>query len=100
LLADSGRALRGVDEQVPEVADRGEPQRVLVDDVIGDTDDAVLRVLGDDRVNRRRVVQDTRPCMAGEGLGRSALVEEAVAVEQLAPAFLVAWRGPATVAIT
>src|SRR5258706_4203785 len=95
LLANPRRASRGIDEQVPQVAGRGEPQRVLVDDVVGDADDAVLSILGDDRMERRCVIQDACPSVSGELLRAGTLVELAVAVEQLAPALLVPRRGPA-----
>jgi hypothetical protein len=95
LLADTGRALHGIHEQVPQVADRREPERVFVDDVVGDADDAVHSILGDDRMDGRCVIQDARPRVAGERLRERALVEQAVAVEQLAPALLVLRRGPA-----
>src|SRR6267154_5078733 len=66
-----------------------------MDDIVGDADDAVLSILGDDRMDGRRVIQDARPCVAGERLREGALVEQAVAVEQVAPALLVLRRGPA-----
>src|SRR5436190_12263828 len=35
LLANPCRASHGIDEQVAQIASRGEPQRVFVDDVVG-----------------------------------------------------------------
>src|ERR1700730_9923879 len=95
MLANPGRALRGIDEQVAQVADWGTAQRVFVDDVVGDTDDDLGSLFGDDRMDSRRVVHDALPSVAGERLRGGALVEEAVAVEQLAPALLVSRCGPA-----
>src|ERR1700732_1895245 len=95
MLADPGRALRGIDEQVTQIADWGEAQRVFVDDVVGDTDDALVSLFGDDCMDRRRVVHDALPSVAGERLRGGALVEEAVGVVTLAAAPLLSPGRPA-----
>lgn len=51
-LTYPGCAPRGIDEQVSQVADRGEPERMFMDDVVGNANDAVLSILGDDRKDR------------------------------------------------
>src|SRR3954469_4490327 len=92
-LADAGGALRRIDVEIAEVARRREAQRVLVHDIVCDANDAALRVLGDDGMDRRCVVQDARPGVARQRLIGLALVEGTVTVEQLTPALLVLGSG-------
>src|SRR5262245_3568979 len=87
-LAHPGGALRRIDEEVAEVAGWGETQRVFVHDIVRDANDAGLSMFGDDRIHGRRLIHDARPRVVGERLRWGALVEEAVPVEQLAPALL------------
>jgi hypothetical protein len=65
-----------------------------VDDVVGDTDDTLVSLFGDDRMDRRYVVHDALPSVTGERLRGGA--EDAIAVERLASALLVSRCGPAT----
>src|SRR5262249_314215 len=74
-LADSGSAARRIDEEVAEVAGWSQPERVLVDDIVRDADDAGVSILGDDRIHWRRIIHDACPRVPGERLRWSALVE-------------------------
>jgi hypothetical protein len=54
---------------------------MFVENVVGDADDAVVSMFGDDRMDRRRVVHDACPRVAGERFRWGALVEQAVTIE-------------------
>ena len=81
LLANPGRALRKINEQVTAVANRGKAQRVFVADIVGNADDAVLCIFSNNRIDGRCVIRDARPGMSGKRLRQRALVAEAIVIE-------------------
>src|SRR5258706_9364302 len=93
LLPDAAGALLRIDEQIAEIARRRHAERVLVDQVVGDADDASAFFLRDDRVHWHGWIHDAAPGIGIQRLIGLALVEHAVAVEELAPALLVARFG-------
>ena len=66
MFANSSGTMRGVNEQIAQITHGGEAQRMFVDNIVGDSDDALARHLSDDGLDRRRLVHDAPPRLTRE----------------------------------
>ena len=89
VVSDPAGTDRRIDKEILQIADGRQQRRAFVNDVVRNADHFAIP-FGNDRIDGRAVIEDTRPRMLRDRLGRLAFVKTRVTVPQLTPPRFVA----------